>query len=87
MIFDKAENQERFLSLSREKNIYPYTGYLPLHSSEMGRKYGYKPEDVPLTEDIAKRIVRLPFYTDLADQGLDYCLEGMKSVMSRIYGF
>jgi len=87
VIFDQAENQERFLTLSRQENIYPYTGYLPLHSSKMGRKYGYKSDDVPLTEDIAQRIVRLPFYTDLADHGLDYCLEGMKSVLSRIYGF
>jgi dTDP-4-amino-4,6-dideoxygalactose transaminase len=85
VIFDTAENQERFLSLSREKEIYPYTGYLPLHSSKMGRKFGYRPEDAPVTEDTARRIVRLPFYTDLVDDGLNYCLDGLRAVLGQIY--
>ena len=51
----------------------------------MGRKYGYQPDDVPLTEDISKRIVRLPFYADLAEEGLDYCLDSMKQVLDAMY--
>lgn len=86
VIFDMLENRQRFLSLLQDRNIHPYTGYIPLHSSRMGRQFGYRPEDVPITEDIAGRIVRLPFYTDLADQGLDYCLEGIGAVMRQIYG-
>ena len=38
---------------------------MPLHSSPMGKKFGYKPNDLPKTENLASRIVRLPFYTDL----------------------
>ncbi len=87
VIFDKAERQQRFLTSLKEKDIHAYLGYVPLHSSKMGRKFGYKPEDVPITEDISKRIVRLPFYTDLADNGLDYCLEGIHEVLEEIYGF
>ncbi len=85
VIFDTPENRERFLSMTGRREIYPYSGYIPLHSSKMGRQFGYKPEDVPITEDIARRIVRLPFYTDLADNGLDYCLEGMGKVLEEIY--
>ncbi len=87
VIFDSADNRRRFLSLINERDIHPYIGYVPLHSSPMGRKFGYRPEDVPVTEDIGQRIVRLPFYTDLADQGLDYCLDGMSAVMRQLYGF
>jgi len=86
VIFDTADNQQKFLTMCRDKNIHPYRGYLPLHSSKMGHKFGYRPEDLPLTEDISSRIVRLPFYTDLADEGLDYCLEGMSAVLRQIYG-
>jgi dTDP-4-amino-4,6-dideoxygalactose transaminase len=71
---------------SREKEISAYIGYVPLHSSTMGRKLGYKPEDLPLTEDISSRIVRLPFYTELPKNGLDYCLEAMAHVLTTIYG-
>jgi dTDP-4-amino-4,6-dideoxygalactose transaminase len=87
VIFDRAENQQCFLTDCRKQNIYPYTGYLPLHSSVMGKKFGYQPEDLPLTEDLASRIVRLPFYADLADHGLNYCLEGMGEVLKDLYGY
>ena len=87
VIFDTENNQQEFLSLLRAKRIFAYIGYMPLHSSPMGRKFGYKPEDVPLTEDIAGRIVRLPFYTELASNGLDYCIERMSEVLRILYGF
>lgn len=44
--------------------------YLPLHLSEMGRRFGGAPGDCPVTEQVSDRLLRLPFYTDLspADQ-------------------
>ena len=41
--------------------------YLPLHLSEMGRRFGGKPGDCPVTEDISDRLLRLPFYNDLSE--------------------
>jgi dTDP-4-amino-4,6-dideoxygalactose transaminase len=86
-IFDTADNQTRFLELLRRDDIHAYIGYMPLHSSPFGRRFGYRPEDVPLTEDLAQRLARLPFYTDLADEGLDYCIERMQAVLRTLYGF
>ena len=60
---------------------------MPLHSSPYGLRLGYKPEDLPITEDLGNRIVRLPFYTGLADEGLDYTIENMKCVLESMYGF
>lgn len=44
--------------------------YLPLHLSEMGQRFGGRPGDCPVTEDVSDRLLRLPFYNDLlpADQ-------------------
>jgi len=86
VIFDTSANRDRYLALLREKDVHPYIGYLPLHSSKMGARYGCKPEDLPLTEDLAGRIVRLPLYADLADTGLDYCLTAMREVLTVLYG-
>jgi dTDP-4-amino-4,6-dideoxygalactose transaminase len=41
--------------------------YLPLHLSEMGQQFGGKPGDCPVTEDISDRLLRLPFYNNLAE--------------------
>lgn len=37
--------------------------YVPLHTSDMGLKWGYKQGDLPVTEEISDRLVRLPFFT------------------------
>jgi dTDP-4-amino-4,6-dideoxygalactose transaminase len=41
--------------------------YLPLHLSEMGRKFGGKEGDCPTTEDISSRLLRLPFFNALSE--------------------
>ncbi len=40
--------------------------YIPLHSSPMGLSMGYRAEDLPVTEDIAARGLRLPLYYDMS---------------------
>ena len=37
--------------------------YVPLHLSEMGRRFGGRPGQCPVTEDITDRVLRLPFFT------------------------
>jgi len=39
--------------------------YLPLHLSDMGRKFGGKIGDCPVTENLNDRLLRLPFYNIL----------------------
>lgn len=87
VIFDTEENQERFLNLLRNYEVFAYIGYVPLHSSPMGLKYGYTAESLPITESLSKKIVRLPFYADLAEAKLVYCIDSMKKVLTNIYGF
>jgi len=41
--------------------------YLPLHLSAMGRGFGGKPGDCPVTEDVSDRLVRLPLSAGLTE--------------------
>ena len=66
IIFNNFKNRSIFLKNLKELfDVSAYIGYQPLHSSIKGRKLGYLPEDLPITEELASRIVRLPFYTEL----------------------
>ena len=85
VVFDTVEHQELFLTKLKKKNVYAYIGYLPLHSSEKGKTYGYKASDLPITEEYASKLVRLPFYTELSENGLDYCIQSMSEVLNEIY--
>ena len=44
--------------------------YVPLHVSAMGRRFGWKEGDCPVTEDVSKRLLRLPFHVNLTDADL-----------------
>jgi dTDP-4-amino-4,6-dideoxygalactose transaminase len=45
--------------------IHAVRHFVPLHLSPMGRRLGYAPGDLPVTEDAAERLLRLPYYYDL----------------------
>ena len=42
--------------------------YLPLHLSKFGLRYGGSAGDLPVTEDISDRLLRLPFFRALTDE-------------------
>ncbi|MDH3680299.1 MAG: dTDP-4-amino-4,6-dideoxygalactose transaminase [Acidimicrobiia bacterium] len=54
-----------------EQNIHATFHYVPLHSSPMGRQLTPDPVELPVTDDIAARLVRLPMYYELSEDGVD----------------
>jgi dTDP-4-amino-4,6-dideoxygalactose transaminase len=67
LILPNLEERQRFIKFLRENQIYSVFHYVPLHSSIMGRSLGYQEGDLPVTEDMSDRLVRLPFYFDLTE--------------------
>ncbi|MGH9552539.1 MAG: DegT/DnrJ/EryC1/StrS family aminotransferase, partial [Terriglobales bacterium] len=61
-----AERQALILHL-KSRGILSVFHYVPLHLSDMGRKFGAQPGDCPITEDMSERVLRLPFYNDLSE--------------------
>ncbi len=53
--------------------------YLPLHLSDMGMKFGGRPGDCPVTEDISDRLLRLPFYNAMTEAELAAVVEAVRS--------
>jgi dTDP-4-amino-4,6-dideoxygalactose transaminase len=51
--------------------------YIPLHSSPMGRRFGGRSGDCPVTEDISDRLIRLPFYNRLDDVDQERVIEAV----------
>ncbi len=84
--FDTTQHQQDFMAKLRDYKVSAYIGYVALHSAPKGLEYGYTPESLPITQDIASRVVRLPFYTELGTQpSLDYCIDAMRRVLEEIY--
>jgi dTDP-4-amino-4,6-dideoxygalactose transaminase len=72
LLMNSLDERQRLIVHLKARGILSVFHYLPLHLSDMGRRFGGKPGDCPVTEDISDRLLRLPFYNDLteADQGV-----------------
>jgi dTDP-4-amino-4,6-dideoxygalactose transaminase len=51
----------------RQMGVHSVFHYLPLHLSPMGKRFGRKAGDCPVTESASDRLLRLPFYNDLTE--------------------
>ncbi|MEK9147096.1 MAG: dTDP-4-amino-4,6-dideoxygalactose transaminase [Patescibacteria group bacterium] len=54
--------------------------YLPLHTSVMGKKLGYKVGDLPVTEEVAATLIRLPMHPRLKRSEMDYIVAALEKV-------
>lgn len=77
----KRQRLETYLG---EKEIGVAFHYIPLHVSPMGRRLGYRPGDLPVTEKAAACLLRLPLYPDLAENEQSYVIEQLKKAMVKI---
>ncbi len=68
LLLPSLDTRQAFINSLRAQGIYSVFHYLPLHLSEMGMKFGGKPGDCPVTENISDRLVRLPFYNTLSEE-------------------
>ena len=70
LIMPSLRARQALIERLKTKSILAVFHYLPLHLSPMGRKFGARPGDCPVTKQVSNRILRLPFYTALsrADQ-------------------
>lgn len=57
-----------FIDDMRKNGIATVFHYIPLHRSPAGKKFGRSHGELPVTEDLADRLVRLPLWVGLEEQ-------------------
>lgn len=65
LLLPSLDARQRLIEHLKAQGILSVFHYLPLHLSDMGRKFGGQPGDCPVTEDVSDRLLRLPFFTAL----------------------
>lgn len=58
--------------------------FVPLHSSPMGKTLGYNDGDLPITEDISGRLLRLPIYPELSEQEQMHVIRNVTTCLQQI---
>lgn len=79
LLMRSLDQRQTLIRRMRERGILSVFHYLPLHLSPMGRRFGGKDSDCPVTEWVSDRLLRLPFYIDLS------CEEQQAVIESCVY--
>jgi dTDP-4-amino-4,6-dideoxygalactose transaminase len=68
LLLPDLDKRTSFISYMKKININCVFHYVPLHTSPQGKKIGICSGGLDVSNSIAGRIVRLPFWVDLSDQ-------------------
>jgi dTDP-4-amino-4,6-dideoxygalactose transaminase len=74
LLRDDADRR-RFIDRMHEWNVHPMFHYVPLHSSEAGRRFGRAAGDLSVTTDISDRLVRLPLWAGMDPASVERVIE------------
>jgi dTDP-4-amino-4,6-dideoxygalactose transaminase len=77
LMMPSETDRQRLISHLKARQIQSVFHYVPLHLSEMGQRFGARPGDCPVTENLSRRLLRLPFYNGLAGERQQRVIEAL----------
>jgi len=84
ILLKKDISRSKFIREMRKRGIECTHHYVPLHSSPFARKHlRYKKSDLPLTEEIAERLVRLPMHAYITMRDAKYVVKNVNDLLMK----
>jgi dTDP-4-amino-4,6-dideoxygalactose transaminase len=80
LLLPDRETRDGLMAHLQGQGIHAVFHYVPLHTSPMGRTFGYRDGDLPVTEDLSGRLLRLPLFYDITE-------EEQERVLSQVRGY
>jgi dTDP-4-amino-4,6-dideoxygalactose transaminase len=77
LLLHTLDERSALIEHLKARGILSVFHYQPLHLSDMGRSFGGKRGDCPVTESVSDRLLRLPFYYDLTEDDLAEVIDGL----------
>lgn len=77
LLLPSSEKRDDVLSKLREQDIHAVFHYVPLHSSEGGKKFARSHGDLAVTNDLPYRLIRLPFFYSMTNRQQDRVIEAV----------
>ena len=81
IILNDENTRNRLMDYLKSKGILAVFHYIPLHLSPLGRSMGYTEGQLPITEDMSSRLLRLPFYYDMTEDNQAEIVDTIKSFL------
>jgi dTDP-4-amino-4,6-dideoxygalactose transaminase len=68
LLLPDRRSRDSLIAALRAKGIEAPFHYVPLHSSEAGRRFGRSAGALPVTDDLSERLIRLPLWAGMIDE-------------------
>jgi len=68
IILEDEKTRDGLMAYLKERGILAVFHYLSLHLSPVGKRMGYTEGQLPVTESLSNRLLRLPFYYDITEE-------------------
>lgn len=81
MILSDGKTRNMVMDKLKQKEISSVFHYIPLHTSPLGKKLGYKEGDLPKTEEYSARLLRLPLYADMTEEDIETVIKEIKNIL------
>lgn len=81
ILLNSEKERNYLMDKLKENDIFAVFHYIPLHMSPMGLKLGYKKGNLPKTENLSGRILRLPMYAGLTESEVNFIVEKIYFLM------
>jgi dTDP-4-amino-4,6-dideoxygalactose transaminase len=65
VLLKNQQARDSLMGYLQQNGILAVFHYVPLHGSPMGQELGYRAGDLPITEDLSGRLLRLPLYHEI----------------------
>ena len=75
IVLPSLKIRQTLIQYLREKGVVSVFHYQPLHLSDMGKQFGGKLGDLPVTERMGDCLLRLPFYNALSETDQDQVID------------
>ncbi|HET9225385.1 MAG TPA: dTDP-4-amino-4,6-dideoxygalactose transaminase [Thermoanaerobaculia bacterium] len=79
LLLPSLDERTALIDHLKSRGIQAVFHYLPLHLSEMGRRFGGQPGDCPVTESVSDRLLRLPCFSGLTAPEQERVIEAILS--------
>jgi dTDP-4-amino-4,6-dideoxygalactose transaminase len=71
LLLPDGARRDRLIEQLAQRQIQAVFHYVPLHSSPAGRRYGKAAGPLEVTDDVSRRLVRLPLWVGMSEEEVD----------------
>jgi len=75
LVSTSLQDRDKLIAHLYSNKINAIFHYVPLHTSPMGLKMGYRMGELPITEELSARLIRLPCYFELTREDQDRVID------------